>query len=1060
MKPNSLKFFGLQSYREEQNIDFAELGSLGIFGVFGPTGSGKSTILDAITLALFGKVERAKSGTRGILNQFEDKLSVSFEFSLGEDSYLAERLYAREKNDPDSVRNRHARLIKLSAGNQVLADKASDMDNKVAQLLGMSFDDFSRAVILPQGKFDQFLKLTGGDRARMLENILRLERYGENLWKKASRLEYSLSQEIQTDQKLLEQLGDASAEALEQAEKKLDIQGSLVITKEKEKKAAEAALKEMEQLEELHKEFTSLQQQQSKLEEEKAQLANDRIRLETALKAEPLRGLLNQVAGLTANEKGEDSKVKLQQTVCAQTAEKLKQAEEGVNLAKLAEDQLQNLREQVLPQVVLALDYEKQLKGLEGELKGIQENLQTKQVESEKLIIEGKEKGRRNDQAISERDKLMVRKQELAQALAYKPRVEKAMTVLVDLETAEQQAAEAEQALAGRQKALQVEEQKLKTILAEFVDSKNIEIHRENYIEIAGTVQEFVEHAKDRFARSQESHDKLIMKNMAESLAGKLAPGEPCPVCGSTTHPHLNAGHAENTTSLEAAKNDLDGARKNHDKVMAWERKAGLVLNTLKTISDEISAVHRINLEKKKATLSEALEKWQQQAAQLAECSNVIQALSGVSATDRGSLRESKAALDNADQEYKQIEKKVENWEKELRKLEPELNQLRETFLGLKYDLANLQKNAKAAEDSAGRLKTTLVDITGGLSAEEFQQRINNQLSILQKEITDAGIALDKARSENQEAEKTLGALKAGLETTRTHLNNVRESMQTGMVKQGFSGTDELGAALLSEEQRQSIQKCLDDNAKARDFVAQTLQEVSARIKDKPFDQEQISLVRQNLVDIQKEYEEAVREQGALSKSLNDLKIRQAEWQRLQLEINRLTERRELAAKLVSLLKGRKLVQFLAEEHLRDMAAEASVRLAGLTGQRYALELDEGCNFVMRDDYNAGQRRPVNTLSGGETFLTSLSLALALSSKIQLKGQYPLGFFFLDEGFGTLDPEKLEVVVNTLEKLHDGQRVVGIITHVPELRSRMPRYLEISAATIDGTGSKVVMKKS
>lgn len=1060
MKPISLKFFGLQSYREEQNIDFAELGSLGIFGVFGPTGSGKSTILDAITLALFGKVERAKSGTRGILNQFEDKLSVSFEFSLGEDSFLAERLYAREKNDPDSVRNRHARLIKLSAGNQVLADKASDMDNKVAQLLGMSFDDFSRAVILPQGKFDQFLKLTGGDRARMLENILRLERYGENLWKKASRLENSLSQEIQTYQKLLEQLGDASAEALEQAEEKLAQQGSLVITKEKEKKAAETALKEMEQLEELHKEFTSLQQQQAKLEEEKAQLANDRARLEKALKAEPLRSLLNQVAELTASEKDEDSKVKLQQNICAQTAEMLKQAEEGVNRAKLAEDQLQNLREQVLPQVVLALDYEKQLKVLEEEQRGIQESLQNKQGESDKLVIEGKEKGRRNDQAKTERDKLILRKQELAQALAYKPKVEKAMTVLVDLETAEQQAAEAEHALAGRQKALQLEEQKLKIILAEFIDSKIIEIHKESPAHLAGTVQEFVEQAKDGFTRAQECYDKLVMKNMAESLAGKLSPGEPCPVCGSTTHPHLIAGHAENTAVLEAAKNDLEAARKNHDKAMAWERKAGLVFNTLKTISDEISSVHQINLEKKKAALSAALEKWQHQAAQLAECSHVIQALTGVDATDRGRLRDSKAALDNADQEYKLIEKKVEDWEKDIKNLEPELNQLREAFLGLKYDIANLQNNAKSAGDSTAKLKTALADITGGLSAEEFQQKMNGQITLLQKEITDANLALDTARLENQEAEKTLGALKAGLEKTRAHLNNVRESLQTGMVKHGFSGTDELRAALLSEEQQQSIQKCLDDNAKARDFVAQTLQEVSVRIKDKPFDQEQITLVRQKLADIQQEYEEAVREQGALSKSLNDLKLRQAEWQRLQVETKRLTERRELSTKLVSLLKGRKLVQFLAEEHLRDMAAEASVRLAGLTGQRYALELDEGCNFVMRDDFNAGQRRPVNTLSGGETFLTSLSLALALSSKIQLKGQYPLGFFFLDEGFGTLDPEKLEVVVNTLEKLHDGQRVVGIITHVPELRSRMPRYLEVSAATIDGTGSKVVMKKS
>jgi exonuclease SbcC len=504
----------------------------------------------------------------------------------------------------------------------------------------------------------------------------------------------------------------------------------------------------------------------------------------------------------------------------------------------------------------------------------------------------------------------------------------------------------------------------------------------------------------------------------------------------------------------------LEDAKKQHDKVMAWERKVGLAFNTLRTISDEIASVHQINLDKKKAALSGAMEKWQQQGTQLEECNPVLQALTGIGAIDRNSIRESKNVLDKVDQEYKLIEKKIEAWEKDLKSLEPELNQLREIFLGLKYDIANLQNNAKAAGETVVRLKTALVDITGGLSAEEFQQKLNTQVLSLQQEISGAKLALDAARLENQEAENTWGVLKAGLEKTRVHLNNVRESLQTSMNRQGFSGTDELMAALLSEEQQQAIQKHLDEYAKARDFVARTLQEVDAKIKDKPFDQEQIDRVRLSLVNIQQEYEEAVREQGALEKSLNDLKTRQSEWQRLQLEIYRLAERRELAVKLVGLLKGRKLVQFLAEEHLRDMAAEASVRLAGLTGHRYALELDEGCNFVMRDDYNAGQRRPVNTLSGGETFLTSLSLALALSSKIQLKGQFPLGFFFLDEGFGTLDPEKLEVVVNTLEKLHDGQRVVGIITHVPELRSRMPRYLEISAAKIDGTGSKVVMKKS
>ena len=102
----------------------------------------------------------------------------------------------------------------------------------------------------------------------------------------------------------------------------------------------------------------------------------------------------------------------------------------------------------------------------------------------------------------------------------------------------------------------------------------------------------------------------------------------------------------------------------------------------------------------------------------------------------------------------------------------------------------------------------------------------------------------------------------------------------------------------------------------------------------------------------------------------------------------------------------------------------------------------------------------MNTLSGGETFLTSLSLALALSSKVQLRGQYPLGFFFLDEGFGTLDEEKLDAVIGALERLHDRNRLVGVISHVKDLKERLPYYLEVIPAGGDGSGSKVAMRRN
>nr|WP_238555846.1 SbcC/MukB-like Walker B domain-containing protein [Paenibacillus alvei] len=141
-----------------------------------------------------------------------------------------------------------------------------------------------------------------------------------------------------------------------------------------------------------------------------------------------------------------------------------------------------------------------------------------------------------------------------------------------------------------------------------------------------------------------------------------------------------------------------------------------------------------------------------------------------------------------------------------------------------------------------------------------------------------------------------------------------------------------------------------------------------------------------------------------------------------------------------------------------QVSRAASERLKSLTKQRYALEVDSGGGFVIRDDGNGGIRRPVSTLSGGETFLTSLALALALSSQIQLRGKYPLEFFFLDEGFGTLDPELLDTVVTALEKLHSDRLSVGVISHVPELRARLARKLAVLPAEQAGQGSRIVME--
>ena len=130
-----------------------------------------------------------------------------------------------------------------------------------------------------------------------------------------------------------------------------------------------------------------------------------------------------------------------------------------------------------------------------------------------------------------------------------------------------------------------------------------------------------------------------------------------------------------------------------------------------------------------------------------------------------------------------------------------------------------------------------------------------------------------------------------------------------------------------------------------------------------------------------------------------------------------------------------------------------------MTQYKFALKLDAESGFIIIDNQNGGVARNVNTLSGGETFLTSLALALALSEQIQLKGQSPLEFFFLDEGFGSLDNDLLDLVIDALERISKRERVIGVISHIPELRQRIAQRVMVKAPKDSGQGSIITIEK-
>ena len=225
MKPIRLEIDGINSYASKQVIDFEKLTSRGIFGIFGKTGSGKSTILDAMTLALYGNIAR---GSKEFINSNRDKASISytFELGLGQDRvrYMVTRRFKKsERSGKTSATSDYVRLMSKGPDDdyEVLADKVGDVNKQIKAILGLEEGDFLKSVVLPQGRFGEFLSLTGKDRRNMLERIFNLEEYGTDLNMSLARHKRLVGDQINIIQAKLAEYPEVTQEAYKELEEEI-----------------------------------------------------------------------------------------------------------------------------------------------------------------------------------------------------------------------------------------------------------------------------------------------------------------------------------------------------------------------------------------------------------------------------------------------------------------------------------------------------------------------------------------------------------------------------------------------------------------------------------------------------------------------------------------------------------------------------------------------------------------------------------------------------------------------------------------------------------------------
>ncbi|WP_440111183.1 SbcC/MukB-like Walker B domain-containing protein [Paenibacillus sp. QZ-Y1] len=1137
MKPILLKVAGLQSYREMQEIDFTVLTETGLFGIFGPTGSGKSSLLDAITLAMYGKVERAVNGTQGIMNHAEDSLSVSFTFELvsaeGARRFRVERRFKR--NNEVSVSSTICKFIETVNGEeQVLADRLADVNRCVEDVIGLKMDDFTRAVVLPQGKFAEFLSLKGSERRQMLQRLFHLEKYGDQLGIKLSRrvkdndmVHQSLAAEQQG-------LGNASKETLEDIKRLLQ---AAVKQSELSRKALDAAVKEAEQLgkvRELSHERQARMEEQQKLKEQEPTIAAGEQRLKQSGAAAAILPALQTMRDAVTQQKLRKDAAELahQQAVeherlSVQEAEKAEMAR-----AQMAEEE---------PKLLVRLEQLEQAKKLQLERDELKEDSTRlsqllEQGKSEQTVLEHQlekekelqQRGRKRREELQESLKPNEVKSEerrqLQAALEQKHR----------LDTAAEQLRQSTDEMRGYKQSADQSASKLNAAAEE---ESRLSEQRQHLIAQASAgleallaCEQDIGREQSLLARAEEQLRGMMreqeLHRLSSALRAELRDGEPCPVCGSAHHPlpaappgegphagdadlellrslhaelqelrfglrqqlherrslltQLGAAAGEAPAAAEAApaaaEPEPDGSPAHGRSPADWAARAAALREAAQALAAAAAPLQAEAAALQQAAVGAQQRRMEAAAAQEAGRAGLVQAERKLAESEAAAAvlqhrwatelpgiaqEEAKAlyqAMQERDARAEDIKERLNKSVTFLEEKEQMLQSLQQKLVELDKQLIQWQTEWQGNSKQLAEKEERLRQWVGEQRVEDLITVAQTRLDGLRKAAADSAQRFKEADALKQEStKKDVMAHQAAASATE-HLQQAQVRWQQFLDQSPFdSENDVLKAAIPSEEVERLAAEIQQHRERERELASQ-LRELEQKLGGAVVSEEQWLACTDRLQLTRTEDEAALRARARAERDLEDVQQRHVRWTELENKRLEVSRQGELLSKLQAAFRGNAFVEYIAEEQLMQVSQAASQRLRFLTKQRYSLEVDSGGGFVICDDANGGVKRPVSTLSGGETFLTSLSLALALSAQIQLRGQYPLQFFFLDEGFGTLDPELLDTVITSLEKLHDDRLAVGVISHVPELRARLPRKLVVIPAGETGGGSRVVLE--
>lgn len=1019
MRPFHLQIEGFMAFRDTTEID---LSACDIFVLTGPTGAGKSSLLDAISFALFGETPRIgpKELKKLIYQDVENprnmaRVSLSFRHQqqdyriMRQLSESGQRIELESRKSPADPWETHT------------VGKVSDFKQLIPRLLGLDFKAFSRVLMLPQGGFDHFLKQDGAkERRALLLHLAQLDVY-EAIQAEADRARRQAEQQQSHLKGQLSGLGEISSEGLQTLQNTLSAaEASLqTLTGEAAERAsalaqAESLWQDLQTLQALEAERAELQAQNTAITQLERQITAGQALRELGADFRQWRSLQSrqqqwQQEHQTLTGAGQ----RLQQ---AQTT---LQTETATLAEALADLPAQEARLQ-------------QLQHLEPELTRWQ-RLQQEQL--------------RQHQACAQAEAQL--QQAMRDIKAHSAEQHTARTALDQLNAAASQSQldsdrlELLHQVGPELKLLQVDKQGQAAELAQQAQALETRLTRQQQEQLElqdqkQTQEQLYQRTQQQVAEAAAALDAQQRQNQASQLRQHLQthPDAPCPVClQPVSEPPPLAADAD----LSAAATALQAARQAEDQA----RQALQQLSQTLALQASETRHGQEQLQALQARADVLAADIQQHSTALRK---TLQLSPETPLPDWAAIKAEFSDLRQQRQQARQLEAQLQQQRESLLQIESALalaEQRAETQRERLQELAHQQAQSDSEQQTlAHKLAALLGDTPDFAAAQQgLLQRLNTEIQRLRQQEADLAQrqqALQHQLIQHQSAAESLARQGKDLQQ---ELDALTQQLSSACQALGYDGIEGAEAKLPTPDQLQDWQAQVRQHHSQQLSLLQQLQTLQARIGGRSLSAAEISALRTQVQQDQTQRQQLSTQIALLARDLEEArhKHQQAlEWREALMD----TEHElGLYQRIYHDLGSRQLPDFLAKRILERVISGGSQELERLSQGRYRFELDAQEELVILDAWNAHEARSVKTLSGGESFLASLALALALNS--WLAGGMQLDSLFIDEGFGTLDAESLEQAAGVIENLQLSGKCVGIITHIPELAERFEHRLQV-----------------